>query len=72
MGHADLNRHVGRSADEYRSVHGGFGYRNPEGAIAYTLFKKRDSRLVTYQSGNSSSQLDYVFVRKSNRKMVRM
>ena len=26
--------------------------------------------LVTYQSGNSSSQLDYVLVRQSNRKMV--
>ena len=31
----------------------------------------RDSRLVTYQSGNSSSQLDYTLVRKSNRKMVK-
>ena len=32
---------------------------------ANTFFKKRDSRLVAYQSGNSNSQLDYVLVRIS-------
>ena len=61
----------------------GYGTRNPEGerilefsnatemVVANTLFKKRDSRLVTYESGNSSTQIDYVMVRKANRKLVR-
>ena len=39
--------------------------------VADTLFKKRDSRLVTYESGNSSTQIDYVLVRKANRKLIR-
>ena len=39
--------------------------------VANTFFKKRYSRLVTYQPGNSSSQFDYVLVAKSNRKMVK-
>ena len=69
----------------YEGVHGGFGYgnRNSEGerilefcdatnmVVANTLFKKRDSRLVTYQSGNSSSQIDYILVRKAHRKFVK-
>ena len=38
-------------------------------AVANTLFKKRDSRLVTYESGNSRTQIDYVLVRKANRKL---
>ena len=81
----DLNGHVGKTADGYEGVHGGFGYgnRNPEGerilefcdatnmVIANTLFRKRDSRLVTYQSGNSSSQIDYILVRDAHRKFVK-
>ena len=81
----DLNGHVGKFANGYEGVHGGFGYgnRNPEGErilefceathmmVANTLFKKRESRLVTYQSGNSSSQIDYILVRKTHRKFVR-
>ncbi len=81
----DLNGHVGKVANGYEGVHGGFGYGNriPEGErilefcnatdmiVANTLFKKRDSRLVTYQSGNSSSQIDYILVRKTHRKFVR-
>ena len=72
----DLNGHVCKSADGYQDVHGGFGYggRNPGGRIlefgdatemivANTFFKKRDIILVTYPSGNSRSQLDYVLVR---------
>ena len=48
-----------------------FAANATEMVAANTLFKKRDSRLVTYKSGNSSSQLDYVLVRKSYRKMVK-
>ena len=42
-----------------------------EMVVANTFFKKGNNRLVTYMSGNSSRQLDYVLVRKSNRKMVK-
>ena len=65
----DLNGHVGTSNTCFEGVHGGFGYgyRNQEGedvlsfALAYdmivanTLFRKRDSHLVTFSSGQHSS-----------------
>ena len=67
----DFSVHVDKSADGYDGVYGGFRYggRNPEGdrilefgdatemAVGNTFFKKRDSRLVTYQSGNQSASL---------------
>ena len=61
---------IGIIADGYKGVHEGFGYgsRNPE--RFKLIHSSRDRRLVTYQSGNSSSQLDYILVRKSNRIMV--
>ena len=60
----DWNGHVGRAADGFEEVHGGFGYgeRNNEGvrlldfAVAHdlvignTLFKKRNSHFITYAS----------------------
>ena len=54
----------------------GYGGSNLEGnatemVVANTLFKKRESRQVIYQSSNSSTQLDYVFVRKSYRNIVK-
>jgi hypothetical protein len=70
----DLNGHVGATNAGYERVHGGFGYggRNQEGedvlnfALAYnllmanTLFRKRESHLVTFQSGQHSSQIDFI------------
>jgi hypothetical protein len=61
----DLNGHVGATSVGYERVHGGFGYgsRNEGGedvlnfALAYdlllanTLFRKRESHLVTFHSG---------------------
>ena len=61
----DWNGHVGRAADGFEEVHGGYGYgvRNDEGgrlldfAVAHDLvignklFKKRNSHLITYASG---------------------
>ena len=81
----DLNGHVGRAGDGYDGVHGGYGFgdHNLEGErilefgdatgmmVGNTLFKKRVSRLVTYQSGDVSSQIDYILFRKTNRKMVK-
>ncbi|VDO67818.1 unnamed protein product [Heligmosomoides polygyrus] len=71
---ADLNGHIG--ADGY-SCHGGFGYgsRKADGerileyaeshnlTIVNTVFRKRDSHLISYYSGSSRSQIDFVLVR---------
>ena len=74
----DWNGHVGRAADGFEEVHGGNGYgvRNDDGgrlldfAVAHdlvignTLFKKRNSHLITYASGDHETQVDYIlFVR---------
>ena len=68
--YGDWNGHVGRAGTGYREVHGGMGYGRPESdvegerileyALAFdlllgnTCFKKRDSHLTTYKSGNIS------------------
>ena len=80
----DWNGHVTSSG--YKEVHGGYGYGKPdpviegerilEYALAYdlflgnTCFKKRDSHLITYRSGNTATQIDFVLFRKSLRKLV--
>ena len=78
---SDMNGHVGRDADGYGRVHGGmgFGTRNAEGerilefgdavgmVVCNTFFKKEDSTLITYQSGDNSSMIDYLMVRKTDR-----
>jgi hypothetical protein len=78
----DLNGHVGTSNTGFERVHGGFGYgiRNQEGedvlsfALAYdmvvanTLFRKRESHLVTFSSGLHSSQIDFVLSRREDRR----
>ncbi len=70
----DRNGHVGAAAEGYVNVHGGHGYgaRNTDGErilefatandlfIGNTRFIKRDSHLVTYQSGDHRAQIDYV------------
>ena len=75
----DLNAHVGVNADGFGMVHGGngFGERNLEGemmlefaeamdlAVLNTWFQKDLDKRVTYESGRSKSQIDYVLVRRS-------
>jgi hypothetical protein len=58
----------------------GYGGRNQEGedvlkfALAYdllianTLFRKRESHLVTFQSGQHSSQIDFILARREDRR----
>ncbi|KAK1678564.1 hypothetical protein QYE76_039412 [Lolium multiflorum] len=79
----DLNGHVGTSNTGFERVHGGFGYgiKNQEGedvlsfALAYdmivanTLFRKRESDLVTFSSGLHSSQIDFVLSRREDRRV---
>ena len=80
----DWNGHVGRAGTEYREVHGGMGYgrsepdvegeRILEYALAFdlllgnTCFKKRDSHLITYKSGNAATQTDFILFPRAMRK----
>ena len=80
----DLNGHVGTSSAGFEAAHGGFGYgsRNQEGEvvldfaiafdlmIANTLFSKRQSHLVTFRSGQYSSQIDFVLTRRDKQPCV--
>ena len=82
---SDMNGHVGRDADGYGGVHGGmgFGTRNAEGerilefgnavgmVVYNTFFKKENSKLITYQSGDNRSMIDYLMVRKTDRCLVK-
>ena len=82
---SDMNGHVGRDADGYGGVHGGigFGTRNAEGerilefgdavdmVVCNTFFKKKDSKLITYQSGDNRSMIEYLMVRKTYRCLVK-
>nr|GEV21851.1 craniofacial development protein 2-like [Tanacetum cinerariifolium] len=78
----DLNSHIGAAADGYAEVHGGFGFgdRNEEGCtvlefatahdlvVANSFFKKRDTHLITFQSGGHNIQIDYLLVRRGDLK----
>ena len=39
--------------------------------VCNTMFKKRPSRLITYESGGIKSQIDYFLVRRLDRKLVK-
>uniref|UniRef100_A0A7I4XRC0 Reverse transcriptase domain-containing protein n=1 Tax=Haemonchus contortus TaxID=6289 RepID=A0A7I4XRC0_HAECO len=79
----NLNGHVGATKDGY-ICHGGFGYgsRNTDGqrileyadshnlAIVNTRFRKRDSHLITFYSGENRTQIDFVLVRHRDQGLV--
>ncbi|XP_066962236.1 craniofacial development protein 2-like [Macrobrachium rosenbergii] len=79
----DMNAHVGESSDGFEGIHGGrgFGRRNQGGerllelaeamnlVVLNTQFEKR-SHLVTYSSGHNETQIDYVLVRKEDKKII--
>ena len=80
----DFNGHVGKTPEGFSGVHGGrgFGSGKADGtrildlcttanlAVTNTYFMKPDSHLVTYRSGNSCTQVDYIVTRRSNLKQV--
>ena len=80
-----MNGHVGTDADGYGGAHGGmgFGTRNAEGerilefgdavgmVVCNTFFRKEDSKLITDQSGDNRSMIDYLMVRKTDRCLVK-
>ena len=39
--------------------------------VCNTWFKTRDSRSITYSSGDCSTQIDYILVRNKDRKLVK-
>ena len=39
--------------------------------VLNTMFEKKDNRLITYQSGEDSTQIDYILISRENRKLVR-
>jgi exonuclease III len=80
----DWNGHIGSDRTGFEEVHGGhaLGQRNPEGerilefavannlVIGNSVFQKKERHLVTFQSGTSESQIDYILYRRSFRKHV--
>jgi hypothetical protein len=78
----DLNGHVGATNVGFEWVHGRFGYgsRNQEGEnvlnftlvydllIVNTLFRKRESHLVTFRSGQHTSQINFILTRRKDRR----
>ncbi|VDO63408.1 unnamed protein product [Heligmosomoides polygyrus] len=73
-----------KTAEDGYSCHGGFGYgsRNADGerileyaeshnlTIVNTVFRKRDSHLISYYSGSSKYQIDFVLVKDRDRSLV--
>ena len=80
----DWNGHIGSHSTAFENVHGGqvLGKRNNEGerllefAVANQLvvsnswFKKKFENLVTYQSRECKTQIDYILYKRSFRKMI--
>ncbi|KAM1334369.1 hypothetical protein COP2_010404 [Malus domestica] len=72
---------ISAETDNYGGFHGGhgFGERNEDGgaildfAMAYdlflanTFFKKREEHAITYKSGSSKTQMDFLLMRKGDR-----
>ena len=82
----DWNGHIESHSTAFKDVHGGqaLGKRNHEGerllefAVANELvvgnswFKKKFEHLVTYQSGDCKTQVDYILYKRSLRKLYLM
>ena len=80
----DMNAHVGESSDGFEGVHGGrgFGRRNQEGdrflelaeamnlVVMNTQFEKRRNHLITYKNGQNETQIDYILVRREDKKIM--
>ena len=82
----DWNGHVGHAGTGYKEVHGGMRYGRPkpdvegertlEYELAFNLllgnacFKKCDSNLITYKSGNIATQIDFILFHRTMCKLV--
>ena len=80
----DFNGHIGKKVDGFEGVHGGFGIdkSNLEGrlplefcvekdlCVGNSWFKKKDSRKVTFNRGCSRTEIDFVLMKKRQRKFL--
>ena len=80
----DMIGHVSQVANGFYEAHGNFGYgtRNVEGkrilkfaeAMGYvvtsTLFKKRQSHLVTYESVGNKTAVDMILIKREHKKRI--
>ena len=81
----DFNGHLGRSSLGYGGIHGKFGWGelNRDGerilefadsldmVVGNTFFKKDDEKLITYNSGNCATVIDYAVVQIEVMKKVK-
>ena len=79
---ADLNGHVGRESAGFEEVHGGWGFgtRNEEGraileaavvhelVVVNTWFERKEGQLVTFSRQGCETQIDYMLVRRDQRR----
>ena len=79
----DLNGHIGADKEGY-ACHGGFGFgtRNSDGerileyatshdlVITNSIFRKRPSHLATFYSGEVKTQIDFILIRRRDRKQA--
>ena len=76
----DMNGHVGQVANGFHEAHGNFDYGTGNAgerilefaeAMGYvvtsTLFKKRQSHLVTYESGGNKTAVDMILIENIKR-----
>ena len=73
----DMNGHVSQVANRFHEAYGNFGYSTRNAgertlefaeAMGYvvtsTLFKKRHSHLVTYESGGNKTAVDMILIKR--------
>ena len=79
----DMNDHVGQVANGFHEVHGNFGYGSRNAGerilefaetmgyvVTNTLFKKRQSHLVTYESGGNKTAVDMILIKRQHKKRI--
>ena len=79
----DMNGHVGQVANGFHEAHGNFGYGTRNAgerilefaeAMGYvvtsTVFKKRQSHLVTYESGGNKTAVDMILIKREHKKRI--
>ena len=82
LGLGDFNGHVGKCAEGFEGMHGGYGIgkRSAEGrmlpdvcdhkesCVTNTWYKKKDERKVNYSSSETDTKINFVLVGKEKRK----
>ena len=79
----DMNGHIGQVDNGFHEAHGNFDYSTRNAgerilefaeAMGYvvtsTLFKKRYSHLVTYESGRNKTTVDMILIKREHKKRI--